>query len=331
MKGRIRRQFITISVLLIASYDNVEAFSIRQVVNRQKTSGVRQLFVSSNKVEIPRNSLKGDRRQVESAERKIVKLGRIGKTDEALALYEEEINSNLPTTKLMNLAIDACARARPTRLTTAVKIFNEGTVEHKLKPNVFSFGALMSTCARARNVSKALKLLSIMEEKYGVKPNAVIYGTAISACERSSPVRYSTALNLLDEACNNPTIALSPILFNTAMSACARAGEWQQAITVFNSMQSKYGVRPDEISYATVMAACERCGKWEEVLRYADLCERQFILDGVACSSALKACQRLKLSERAISYLDRMKYLQKKDINQRTTKGWKRRYRHIFF
>ena len=167
--------------------------------------------------------------------------------------------------------------------------------------------------------------------KYGVKPNAVIYGTAISACERSSPVRYSTALNLLDEACNNPTIALSPILFNTAMSACARAGEWQQAITVFNSMQSKYGIRPDEISYATVMAACERCGKWEEVLRYADLCERQFILDGVACSSALKACQRLKLSERAISYLDRMKYLQKKDINQRTTKGWKRRYRHIFF
>ena len=114
MKGRIRRQFITISVLLISSYDNVEAFSIRQVVNRQKTSGVRQLFVSSNKVEIPRNSLKGDRRQVESAERKIVKLGRIGKTDEALALYEEEINSNLPTTKLMNLAIDACARARGT-------------------------------------------------------------------------------------------------------------------------------------------------------------------------------------------------------------------------
>ena len=263
----------------------------------------------------------------DNIERQIVKLGRSGRTYEALDLYHKEIQVR-PTVKLMNLAIDCCARARPTQLNTALQIFKEGTrgsSSLQLQPNVFTFGALMSACARARDASRALKLLDIMESGYKVKPNVVVYGTVMSACERSNPVRYTTVLELLQRAIDDETVTTSTILFNTAMSACSRAGHYQQAIKLINEMEQKYGVSPDEVSYATIMAACERCGEWHEVLHYADLCEESFNLDGVACSSALKACQQLALAERAIGYLDRMKHLKGKNVDQRLTQGWKRR------
>jgi len=283
-----------------------------------------------------------NRGSLQEVERAIVRLGRSGKTDDALDLYRRTMRecrhdstvAGRNKLKLMNLAIDACARARPTRLSTAFDIFfdevsSDDGVEKRatnLRPNVFTFGALMSACARARDAEKAIKLLDVMQSKYGVKPNAVVFGAAISACERSySNAMYSTSLDLLERACSDPSVALSPILFNTAMSACARAEKWELAVGLIRDMEIKYNVQPDEISYATVMAACERSNQWKMVLQYADICEQSFRLDGVALSSVLHACQQLALADKAISYLERMKYLQKEDVDQRTTKGRKRR------
>ena len=330
MKHRIRKEIKAIFLATVLGLNVVTSF----VVHSQCFSSGRNLLpmhvlrsskassVDTNK----RSQFKRQNNKKIDVERQIVKLGRSGKTDEALALYHKEIQVR-PTVKLMNLAIDCCARARTTQLQTALKIFNEGTKEpFNLRPNVFTFGALLSTCARARDASRALKILDIMESKYEVHPNVVVYGSAMSACERSNPVRHTKALELLQRAIDDETITTSTILFNTAMSACARAGNHQQAITLINDMEDKYGVAPDEISYATVMAACERCGQWYDVLHYADLCEETFVLDGVACSSALKACQQLALADRAISYLNKMKHLKDEDVNQRSTQGWKRRY-----
>lgn len=93
-------------------------------------------------------------------EQQIVNLGRAGKTDEALSIYQQ---IEQPTIRLVNGAIDACSRARPTRLKQAFDIFQEGVDKHALKPNVFTFGALMNACNRDRNGSKALALLASMK------------------------------------------------------------------------------------------------------------------------------------------------------------------------
>lgn len=93
-------------------------------------------------------------------DQKIVRLGRSGKTDDALALYN---SVERPTVRLMNSAIDACARARPTRLKQAFNIFETGINDMNLRPNVFSFGALMNACNRDRNSYEALSLLRSME------------------------------------------------------------------------------------------------------------------------------------------------------------------------
>lgn len=93
-------------------------------------------------------------------EREIVRLGRKGNIEDALGIYQE---IQQPSIRLLNSAIDACARARPTRLEHAFELLNEGLAEKNLRPNVFTFGSLMSACSRSRNPECALRLLRSME------------------------------------------------------------------------------------------------------------------------------------------------------------------------
>jgi pentatricopeptide repeat protein len=103
---------------------------------------------------------------LKNLEQEIVKLGRSGKTNQALDLY---FSIAQPTVRLMNSAIDACSRARPTRLAQAFDILDEGIRTKQLQPNVFTFGAIMSACARDRNADRALQVLHSMEVRVTVR------------------------------------------------------------------------------------------------------------------------------------------------------------------
>jgi pentatricopeptide repeat protein len=93
-------------------------------------------------------------------DKEIVRLGRSGKTSDALELYS---SIDRPSIRNLNSAIDACSRARPTRLEKAKEIFQAGVQEKNLQPNVFTFGALMNACLRARNGGQAMTLLRSMQ------------------------------------------------------------------------------------------------------------------------------------------------------------------------
>jgi pentatricopeptide repeat protein len=99
-------------------------------------------------------------KKLKEIEQNIVRLGRSGRTDDALALYSE---TGKPTIRLLNGAIDACSRARATRLDKAFEILKDGVRTKNLQPNVFTFGALMSACSRARDAKQALELLRSMQ------------------------------------------------------------------------------------------------------------------------------------------------------------------------
>ena len=96
-------------------------------------------------------------------EKKVTELGRSGKTDEALKLY---YSIECPSTRLVNCAIDVCARAYPPRLEEAINLLDRAVEEKNLRVNVFTFGSLMNVCNRARNGDKALELLRSFEVRY---------------------------------------------------------------------------------------------------------------------------------------------------------------------
>jgi pentatricopeptide repeat protein len=93
-------------------------------------------------------------------ESEIVALGRRGATDEAIRLYE---SIEKPNIRILNSAIDACARARPTRLDLAFELLDQGIAQKGLHPNVFTFGSIMSACNRARRSDLAVQVLRTME------------------------------------------------------------------------------------------------------------------------------------------------------------------------
>jgi pentatricopeptide repeat protein len=93
-------------------------------------------------------------------EQKIVAFGRVGKIKQALQLYYEV---ERPSVRLMNGAIDACSRARPPRFRTAFDIFEAGVNSQNVRPNVFTFGALMNVCSRSHKADEAIRLLKTMQ------------------------------------------------------------------------------------------------------------------------------------------------------------------------
>lgn len=267
--------------------------------------------------------------QRKNLESKIISLGRKGKTDEALSVYH---SINQPTIRLMNSAIDACARARPTRLEEAFTIFENSN----LQPNVFTFGTLISACSRARDADRALSVLRSMKKTYGIDPNAVVYSTAISAVARSDPPRPQLALDLIREATVDKKLAMNVVGYNAVIAACAKAGDWKRAIFVLDQIENfvdnkkanseasttknvvksntKYNapVQPDTVTYGTILSACEKGEQWELVLKYANTAvkERNIRLDALAITSCLHACQQLGLAQEAMQYLNLMKEME---------------------
>ena len=144
-----------------ADSDSSASFGTNTFRHReQKTCSLYQSSSSLQESADTRSNRKSNYREdPKTLERKIVELGRRGFTDEALAIYYAIPQ---PTIRLMNSAIDACARARPTRLEEAFKIL-KASPSSSIQPNVFTFGALMSACARARRGDRARALLKSME------------------------------------------------------------------------------------------------------------------------------------------------------------------------
>jgi pentatricopeptide repeat domain-containing protein 1 len=183
----------------------------------------------------------------------------------------------------------------------------------------------MSACARAGQVDAAVKLLHQMTADYSVTPNAVVYNAAVSACARAAVPQPETAWRLLDQAVA-ANIPLTVVGYNAALSAAARAGDYLTALQLFESMldpAKTTAPSPDQVTYGTVLAACEKSGKWRQVLQYADqMQDAGYLLDGLAATSALKACQQLGLAGQAVEYLQKMKESADQPVVERKTAGW---------
>jgi pentatricopeptide repeat protein len=127
-------------------------------------------------------------------------------------------------------------------------------------------------------------------------------------------------MDLLRDAVEVKKIPMNVIGFNAAVSACAQAGDWKNAITLLTRMEDASSnsstalqaliPAPDSVTYGTVFAACERGEQWELILKYAESMQaRNLELDGLSVTSCLHACQQLGLADEALGYLHMMKFV----------------------
>lgn len=279
------------------------ASSISSPSSSSAPSNASSSSITPNQQQIMKTKHSSNRRRnnKNDIEYEISRLGRRGKTDMALELFHS-IES--PSLRITNTAIDACARAQPVRIDAAYDIYQN----MKIRPNVYTFGSLLNAIRRLGDLDAALQLLSDMQELHDITPNAVIYQSIIATA--ATAVRPDVAVEFLR---HNVTV----IGYNAALSACAKAKEYELALEVFHNMT----IPKDAITYGTVMAACEAAEQWELVLQLAEEFDD---IDCLGLTSALHACQQLTNGHRALEILARMKQLQDERNTGSVSSSYKR-------
>lgn len=124
--------------------------------------------------------------------------------------------------------------------------------------------ATLDQLQMARSLTHVQSLLGAMRAK-GRKPTLIHYHVAM---DRAGKEGASTGLlQLFDELVgdgHSPTV----VTINTTLQAYEKTGQWKQAMRLFDSMASEYGVRPNVISYSSLIAALARGRQWRQARHY---------------------------------------------------------------
>ncbi|CAE8734993.1 unnamed protein product, partial [Polarella glacialis] len=153
-------------------------------------------------------------------------------------------------------------------------------------PDVVSFNATISACARAAQWQHGLGLLHSMRG-HMLEPDAVSFSASISALDGAR--RWDGALALLCEMLE-AGVRADVVAFSATISALSKSSQWLRALAVLSSME-QHRTRPNAVACAAAMAACDRGGRWESALAVLQQLQQQRLrMDVVAYTSAISAC-----------------------------------------
>jgi len=170
----------------------------------------------------------------------------------------------------------------------AVEIFTRA--ESSVGDTVQVYNAMMGVYARSGRFDKVKELLDLMRER-GCVPDLVSFNTLINARLKSGAMEPNLGLQLLNEV-RRSGIRPDIITYNTLISACSRESNLEEAIAVFNDMES-HRCQPDLWTYNAMISVYGRCGrprKAEELFK--ELESKGFLPDAVTYNSLLYAFSR---------------------------------------
>jgi pentatricopeptide repeat protein len=174
------------------------------------------------------------------------------------------------------------------RLDDAIGLLDELKLA-KLRPNIYTYGALMHGCAKTQNYKQALAWLEQME-KERIRPNNVVYTSAMEACAESG--QYKEALKVM-EAMKRAGIRPDLTMINAAIKACCLSGAMEEAEELAESLRELDSM--DLFTYHTLMMGNTKLARHQHVL---DLYEEAIMstasVDGGIYSLAMLAALNSK-------------------------------------
>jgi len=136
------------------------------------------------------------------------------------------------------------------------------------KPRERAFTRLINMCGRQKESRKALEVFETMLDYRGVRPNTYTYSALISAC--SSAGDWDLAVDVFHRmktaATSDPRCRPNQVTFNAIISASERGGHYDVCLACFQDMMNtEYS--PDSVTYCSAINACQKLGRWEEAER----------------------------------------------------------------
>jgi pentatricopeptide repeat protein len=92
--------------------------------------------------------------------------------------------------------------------------------DHNVTKTLQLYNALLTSCARSKEVVQAKHLLVQMRQKHGITPNIRSYNAVLSACASSS--RWKEALAVLDQCHLEPGVQPDIYTYTNVIRACAK-------------------------------------------------------------------------------------------------------------
>ncbi|CAK0899306.1 unnamed protein product, partial [Prorocentrum cordatum] len=175
-----------------------------------------------------------------------------------------------------NAGISACEKGEEWQHTLA--LLSEMR-EAKLQPDAISYSAGVSACAKGEQWQRALALLSEMWDAK-VEPNVIQLAAGAGTAERDvgseagarrhqlqrwdQRVREGRAVvsgaGATERDVEGEVGARRHLHYHAEIVACARCGQWRQALSLLGEMRNRY-VEPNEDSYNLGITAYERSSR----------------------------------------------------------------------
>eukprot|EP00438_Fugacium_kawagutii_P014443 Skav223490 [mRNA] locus=scaffold1160:9704:16560:- [translate_table: standard] len=134
-------------------------------------------------------------------------------------------------------------------------------------------------------------------------PSVIPYSATISACEKA--VQWQQALRIFEEM---QTSRVNPdtVSYNASISACEKAGRWREAVNLFEAMRAE-DVSRDVYSFSATISACEKGAQWQQALNLFETMYRIKVIPNVfSYSAAISACEKSGQWQTALSLFERM-------------------------
>ncbi|CAJ1401757.1 unnamed protein product [Effrenium voratum] len=116
------------------------------------------------------------------------------------------------------------------------------------------------------------------------RPNLVIFKTVLGSCAAGG---WQPALALLFQAAPRHLRSLPSRSCSEALGACARHGEWQQALAALRALE-ELQVELNVVSYTSAISAC--AGQWEQALLAFEHLRSSIQASVVSYNSAISSC-----------------------------------------
>ena len=155
----------------------------------------------------------------------------------------------------------------------------------RLKADVVTFSTAISSYGSCDRWREALELFERCDA------DVIAFNAAIKACEKAWQVVFHL-LHLLKLRSLRENLTT----YNSILSACGRAGEWQRALRLFASLPQR-----DVISYNACISACGQVSEWQHALLLMSDIEARGGADVVTCCASVDAFSNAHLWQLALS------------------------------
>jgi len=156
-----------------------------------------------------------------------------------------------------NALISACDKAM--QWERALQAFDEMQLSG-IKPGTFTYNSLISACAKGRQWEQALRLFDQMQDA-GVTRDTITYNSLIAACGKAGQLDHAC---YVFESMISARVVRTAVTYRSLLSACGQVGDVQRGLKVLQEMDHNSGLQHDSMSYNALISACDKAGHFEQ-------------------------------------------------------------------